>query len=38
MEYINTGNMADKKDVMLKLIGQDPVIYQHVSEEIVEMD
>lgn len=34
-QYREYGNI---KDVMLKLIGQDPVIYQHVSEEIVEMD
>ena len=34
-QYREYGNI---KDVMLKLIGQDPVIYQHVSEEIGEMD
>ena len=28
-QYREYGNI---KDVMLKLIGQDPVIYQHVSE------
>ena len=33
-QYREYGNI---KDVMLKLIGQDPVIYQHVSEEIGEM-
>ena len=32
-QYREYGNI---KDVMLKLIGQDPVIYQHVSEEIVD--
>ena len=34
-QYREYGNI---KDVMLKLIGQDPVINQHVSEEIGEMD
>ena len=34
-QYREYGNI---KDVMLKLIGQEPVTYQHVSEEIGGMD